>query len=81
MPVSQRAKQFAPFDALTGLRRALKEKEKIKVPRKAVSEDMAEEINRTLLNLKIGDIATFVYYSAENQQYNQLTGKISLINK
>ena len=29
MPRSQRAKQFAPFDALVGLRQALKEKEKI----------------------------------------------------
>lgn len=80
MPVIQRAKQFAPFDALTGLRLALKEKEKIKVPRKTVSEDMAEEINRTLLNLKVGDIATVVYYMEENEQYIQLTGEITLID-
>lgn len=28
MPVSQRAKQFMPFAAVTGLEKALKEKEK-----------------------------------------------------
>ena len=49
-------------------KKEFKEKERITVPRKTVSEDMAEEINRALLNLKIGDIATVVYYMEENQQ-------------
>ena len=32
MPRSQRAKQFAPFDAVVGLRAALKETEKLRKP-------------------------------------------------
>jgi len=80
MPKSQRAKQFAPFDAVVGLRQALKEKEKIRVARKTVSDDMAEEINRTLLNLKTGDIVTAVYYNEPEQEYIQLTGKVALID-
>ena len=46
MPPLQRAKQFAPFDALTGLRIALKEKEKIREERKIISEEKAEEIEQ-----------------------------------
>ena len=52
MPRSQRAKQFAPFDALVGLRQALKEKEKIRVPRKEISEDMKVEIIRSLPTIR-----------------------------
>ena len=55
MPRSQRAKQFAPFDAVVGLRQALREKEKIRVNRKELSEDMINEINDTLKNLDIGN--------------------------
>ncbi len=80
MPKSQRAKQFAPFDAVVGLRQALKEKEKIRVARKTVSDDMAEEINRTLLNMKTGDIVTVVYYYELEQEYKQITGKVALID-
>lgn len=81
MPPSQRAKQFAPFDALTGLRLALKEKEKIRVPRITVSEDIEQEINEVLIKLKIGDILTVVYYNAPEQEYLQLTGKVTVINR
>lgn len=80
MPLSQRAKIFAPFDALTGLRQALKEKEKIRVPRKEISEDMAEEIDRALKNLKTGKIATVVWYNSIEENYIQLTGECKKID-
>ena len=80
MPPSQRAKQFAPFDAVVGLRKALKDKEKIRVPRKEISEDMAEEIDRTLKSLENGNIVTVVYYNALEQEYIQITGKFKAIN-
>lgn len=80
MPQSQRAKQFAPFDALTGLRAALKEKEKIRVKKKTVSEDMAREINEALLKLKTGDTATLIYYNCAEQQYFKIEGKVKSIN-
>ena len=76
MPRSQRAKQFAPFDALVGLRAALKEKEKIRVPRKEISDDMAEEIDRTLRSLETGKIVTVVWYNSLEENYNQITGEV-----
>ena len=80
MPPSQRAKQFAPFDALTGLRQALKEKEKIRVPRREISEDMEEEINRELKSLEIGKIITIIWYNEIEQNYIQLTGEVKNVN-
>lgn len=80
MPPSQRAKQFAPFDALVGLRQALKEKEKIRVPRKEISEDMEDEINRELKNLEIGKIVTIVWYNSMEENYIQVTGKVKKID-
>ena len=76
MPPNQRAKIFAPFDALTGLRQALKEKEKIRVPRKEISEDMAEKIDRHIKILELGKIITVVWYNEIEQNYIQITGEI-----
>lgn len=77
MPTADRAKQFAPFAALKGLPEALAEKEKIRVPRHIVSEDMAEEINRAITELKPGMIVTVVYYNEQEQEYLQLTGAVA----
>lgn len=56
MPREQRAKQFAPFEALTGLRQALakKEYEHNKVQRTELSEDSIAAIQETLEKLDIG---------------------------
>lgn len=53
----ERAKQFAPFDALRGLREALakKEREHERQERGEVSEETAAEIEATLIKLKKGD--------------------------
>ena len=80
MPKSQRAKQFAPFDAVVGLRRALKEKEKICISRKEVSEDLAVEIDRRLKSFETGDIITAVYYDDLEENYLQITGELKKIN-
>ena len=77
MPTADRAKQFAPFAALKGLPEALAEKEKIRVPRHIVSEDMAEEINRSITELRPGMIVTVVYYNEPEQEYLQLTGTVA----
>ena len=57
MAVEKRAKQFAPFDALRGLREALakKEREHERQERGEVSEETAAEIEATLIKLKKGD--------------------------
>lgn len=80
MPRSQRAKQFVPFDAVVGLRKALKEKKKIRLPRKEVCEDIAQEIDRILRNLNIGNIITVVYYDDLEENYVQISGVFKKIN-
>lgn len=80
MPPSQRAKQFAPFDAVVGLRRALYEKERIRAPRKLLSEDMIEEIDRALKELNIYDIVTVTHYNNIEQKYIKTTGVIKKID-
>lgn len=80
MPTSQRAKQFAPFDAVVGLRQALKEKEKIKVEKKELFEDEVEEINITLKNLKTGQTIAVVWYDNLRQNYTTTNGEIIKID-
>ena len=80
MPRSQRAKQFAPFDAVVGLRQALREKEKIRVNRKELSEDMINEINDTLKNLDIGNNVRVIYYNAVEMAYLNAIGQVQKIS-
>lgn len=80
MPPSQRAKQFAPFDAVVGLRKALREKEKIRVQRKELFDDMINEINNTLKNLNIGGAVTVVYYNPVEQAYLTVTGQVTKLD-
>ena len=80
MPIHQRAKQFMPFDAVVGLRSALKEKEKIKEKRKIPSEDLEEEIDQRLKKLKIRDMITINFYNETEENYNRITGSITDIN-
>lgn len=76
MPPSRRAKQFAPFDALKGLKEAIAAKERHPEPRKELSEEMIAEMNRTLTELRRGQQVTVVYYGSMEQEYLQLTGTV-----
>lgn len=67
-----RAKQFVPFDALKGFREALAEKERILVDKIELSEEMMEELDRTLHNLKPGEMVSVVYF--HNDEYVKITG-------
>lgn len=80
MPQSQRAKQFAPFDAVVGLRQALKEKEKIRIPKSELFDDRIEEINNTLKSINNGDKVFVVYYNSSEQEYLTVTEKVKKIN-
>lgn len=75
----ERAKQFMPFSALKGLEDALREKEKIKVPKPELSEDAAEIIDRTLRQLEPLNIVTVVYY--KDGEYLKTKGVIAKIDK
>ena len=79
MSMSNRAKQFAPFDALKGFQEALRKKEKMPVPQKELAEEKAEEINQKLKQVTIGKLLTVVYY--KDCEYIQLTGTIIKIEK
>ncbi len=62
MPVSQRAKLFAPFDALRGLSTALRAKEKLIKPKRDLLEDKLEELDAKASKLKKGDRISVLYY-------------------
>ena len=78
MPVSQRAKIFAPFDALQGLHAALREKERLADPRRILSEDRLEELDRAASVLKKGSRVTIEYY--QDGAYRTVSGQIAGID-
>lgn len=75
---ADRAKQFAPFDALKGFREALIKKEKIVIPKAELSEDRKEELDRKIQQIKPKDVMTVIYY--QNKEYVKVTGIITEIN-
>lgn len=64
MSREDRAKQFAPFDALTGLQRALakKRRELGLIERFELSEDAAEALNEKLTGLRRGVTVSVRHY-------------------
>ncbi len=80
MPREQRAKQFAPFEALTGLRQALakKEYEHNKVEKTELSEEALAEIEQTLQKLEIGRKVEVTCY--EDGYYIVVVGAVTKIN-
>ena len=55
MPISERAKQFMPFSALKGLNEALAEKELRYDEMPQLTEEEADNINKTLSRIKPHD--------------------------
>lgn len=78
MSRQDRAKQFAPFDALKGLQNALriKEYEHDKIAKGELSEDDAKIISDILINLEEDEIVKVTYF---DDGYNKIyKGKISI---
>ena len=80
MPVAERAKQFAPFSPLKGLSKALsaKERQRVRVDKKVVSEDIAAENDRVLHALSAGMMAEAVYY--DDGEYIKKRGLVAGID-
>ena len=80
MPILERAKQFAPFSPLKGLSRALatKERQRVLVDKKVVSEDMAAENDRALHMAAPGIMAEAIYY--DNGEYLKRRGLIAVVD-
>ena len=66
MTRGERAKIFAPFDAMKGLQEALRDREErhLRVERHGVSDEQAEKNSRTLAKLRRGMKAEVEYYCA-----------------
>ena len=80
MPVKQRAKQFAMFDAMKGLTEAIAEKERQICPKRELENDRIEELNENLSVLHPGDEVTVEYYCQYGQQYKRITGEVKKID-
>ena len=78
MPVSERAKQFAPFSALRGLPEELARKEHTAVPRRIPSPDMAEQLDRMLQTVRPGHMVTVVFY--REGRYLRMTGMTARVD-
>lgn len=79
MPVENRAKQFMPFAALKGLPEALAEKERVRVEKREITEDMAEELDRKMQRIKQGEKVVVVYY--EEGEYIKIKGMVSKVDR
>ncbi|WOO37956.1 YolD-like family protein [Anaerocolumna sp. AGMB13020] len=73
-----RAKQFMPFDALKGFREAITEKERIIVPKRDLSEEQKDELERKIKQLKKKELITVEYFN--NREYVQVTGMVTRID-
>ena len=74
---ADRAKIFAPFDALKGLQDALRGQERIvvRMEKKELLPDQAELIDRQLHSLQTGDLIEIIYYDGDS--YVKKTGLVS----
>lgn len=79
MSNNNRAKIFMPFDALKGFKEAIKEKERIVVEKKEMTEDLYEELNLEFKKIKRGSIVKVIYYSKD--EYIEYTGMVSEVNE
>ena len=79
MDKANRAKQFMPFDALTGFREAIKEKERIRVQKRELSEEEKEELDYNLKQIKKLDMIKVEYY--DNEEYVRITGVVTNIDE
>lgn len=61
---ADRAAQFAPFDALKGLKEAIKEREerKSRISRRELSEEQQEVLSETIKQLETGAMVEVVFY-------------------
>lgn len=79
MDREQRAKQFLPFSALKGYEEALREREKIRVPRPQLFEESAKELDGRLRKLEKGDEIDVIFY--RQGEYHHVRGRVTRLNR
>lgn len=75
---AMRAKQFLPFESLKGFHEYLKNKERVVVERKHLSNDEYEELNRKIKQVKKGMMIKVVYY--DDKQAIEVEGMVTKID-
>ena len=73
-----RAQIYMSFDALKGFKEKIKEKQRIIVAPKELSEDDLDELDRKIKQLKTGMIIQVTYF--DHEQYVLLKGMLSKIS-
>lgn len=76
--MSDRARQFLPFDALKGFKDLIKEVERVKVNKKELTEENIERLSKTILSLEKGMMVKVIYF--EQDEYLKLEGIVSKID-
>ena len=79
MTKEDRAKQFMPFAALKGYEIALREKERVVVPKSELSEEYKEELDYKLRQVEKKDMVTAIYFHKD--EYVKVTGVVSRIDE
>jgi len=81
MTRENRAKQFAPFDAMKGLAEALKDREEkhSRVPKHGISEEDQQQISETLCKVEKGSKVFISYYADFHDR--EAEGLITQINR
>ena len=79
MTREDRAKQFMPFSALKGYEEALKKQEVVRVPKRELSEEYAENLDRKLRVVRQGDMVAVTYYY--RGEYRKIMGLVSRVKK
>lgn len=75
MTREERAKQFMPFAALKGYEDALRAKEKIVVPRISLTDEMKDELDRTMRTIGKMDMVRVVYF--KDGEYLEIKGLVA----
>ena len=79
MDRSDRAKQFMPFDALKGFQEALREKERIRVPKRSLSEEERAELDRELARIGKTDMVEAEYF--QDGEYVCVRGMVAAVSR
>jgi hypothetical protein len=81
MPIKERAKIFAPFDALRGFREMLADEEIIYEDRIEPSEDLIEYLSSIINQLEVGMMIEVKYYVEDMKCYKKMIGIFTKIDK
>lgn len=68
---AERARQFMPFASLRGYYDFIREQERVKEPRRELSDDQAEELSARLSGFSRGDIVRVKHYVSDHYEVTE----------